>query len=56
MTITEAAEHRGVKTQAISDLIKRGRLQTITALGRTLILKKDIEKFTDNRLKQEATK
>ena len=45
LTITEAAELRGVSRQAIFELIKRGRLKA-TRLGRQwLIRKSDVRRF-----------
>jgi excisionase family DNA binding protein len=41
----EAAELRGVSKAAIADLIRRGRLQTITVAGRPLLRRSDVEKF-----------
>ena len=40
-----AAKLRDVSRQAISDLVKRGRLSTITVAGRTLLLRSDVESF-----------
>jgi excisionase family DNA binding protein len=41
----EAAELRGVSKAAIADLIRRGRLQTVTVAGRPLLRRSDVEKF-----------
>ena len=37
MTQTEAAEMRGVTVEAISDLIRRGRLSGVERYGKTLV-------------------
>lgn len=39
---TEAAEMRGVTRAAIADLIRRGRLQTVTVAGRPLLRRSDV--------------
>jgi DNA-binding XRE family transcriptional regulator len=41
----EAARIRGVSEQAIADLIHRGRLTTVSAANRTLVLRAEIEAF-----------
>jgi len=41
----EAARIRGVSSQAIADLIKRGRLTTVKVAGRTLVLRSEVEAF-----------
>jgi predicted DNA-binding protein YlxM (UPF0122 family) len=45
MSQSEAARARGISRQAISDLIKRGRLTTLEIAGKTLVLRADIKKF-----------
>jgi len=45
MSQSEAARARGISRQAVSDLIKRGRLTTLEIAGKTLVLRSDIEKF-----------
>jgi predicted DNA-binding protein (UPF0251 family) len=42
---SEAARARGISRQAVSDLIKRGRVTTLEIAGKTLVLRSDIEKF-----------
>ena len=42
---SEAARTRGISRQAVSDLIKRGRLTTLVIAGKTLVLRSEIEKF-----------
>jgi predicted DNA-binding protein (UPF0251 family) len=42
---SEAARARGISRQAVSDLIKRGRLTTLVIAGKTLVLRSEIEKF-----------
>jgi len=42
----EAARIRGVSRQAIAELVKRQRLETLKIGGRLLVRRKDIESFT----------
>jgi plasmid maintenance system antidote protein VapI len=42
---SEAARARAISRQAISDLIKRGRLTTLEIAGKMLVLRSEIEKF-----------
>lgn len=41
----EAARLRGVSRQAIARLVQRGRLKILHIGGRTLVRRKDIERF-----------
>jgi excisionase family DNA binding protein len=41
----QAAEMRGVSTQAISELMKRGRLTVVEVGGKRLLLRKEVEAF-----------
>jgi Helix-turn-helix domain len=41
----EAARIRGVSQQAIANLIRRGRLASVSVAGRTLVLRTDVETF-----------
>lgn len=41
----EAARLRGVTRQAISKLVKKGRLRTVNLAGRTLVNRFDVENF-----------
>jgi hypothetical protein len=41
----EAARIRGVSQQAISNLIRRGRLTAITVAGRIVVLRSEVESF-----------
>jgi hypothetical protein len=41
----EAARIRGVSQQAIANLIRRGRLNTASVAGRTLVLRSEVESF-----------
>jgi hypothetical protein len=41
----EAARIRGVSQQAISNLIRRGRLSSTFVAGRTLVLRAEVETF-----------
>ena len=45
ITQTEAAKLRGVSRAAISDLVKRGRLQTVEIAGRALVYRSDVLNF-----------
>jgi hypothetical protein len=45
MSQSEAARVRGISRQAVSDLIKRGRLTTLEIAGKKLVLRSDIKKF-----------
>ena len=44
----EAAEMRGVSTQAIHHLMKRGRFTVILVGGKRLLLRKEVEAFKPN--------
>ena len=48
MSIREAADMRGVSTQAIHLLIKRGRLTAIEVGGRKLLLRQEVKAFVPN--------
>jgi predicted DNA-binding protein (UPF0251 family) len=41
----EAARVRGVSKQAIANLIRRGRLATVSVAGRTLVIRSEVEAF-----------
>jgi hypothetical protein len=59
ITQTEAAEIRGVAVQSISDLIRRGKLKTVTIGKRKFLLRSEVEKFKPSkggRPKSKATK
>jgi hypothetical protein len=45
----EAAEMRGVSIQAIHELIKRGRFNTVEISGRQYLLRKEVEAFVPRR-------
>lgn len=45
ISLTEAAELRGVSVQAIQDLIQRGRLEAIEVAGRRLLRRGDVKGF-----------
>ena len=45
ITQAEAARVRGVSPQAISDLIERGRLQTLQIGGKTFVRRSEAETF-----------
>jgi excisionase family DNA binding protein len=46
ITQAEAARVRGVSPQGISDLIRRGRLQTLRIGGKTFVRRSEVEAFT----------
>jgi len=46
ITPAEAARLRGVTRSAITDLMKRGRLQTVEVGGRRFLYRKNVESFT----------
>jgi excisionase family DNA binding protein len=52
----EAARIRNVSRAAISDLIKRGRLRSITVGGRELVYYSEIVKFEKNAAGRPKTK
>jgi len=45
ITQVEAAEIRGVSVQAISDLVKRGKLKTVSLGKRKFLLRSEVENF-----------
>ncbi len=45
ITPAEAARLRGVTRSAITDLMKRGRLQTVEVGGRRFLYRKNVESF-----------
>jgi excisionase family DNA binding protein len=45
ITVTEAAELRGISRQAIHALIQRGRLRSVEMFGRVLVYRSEIESF-----------
>ena len=45
VTVTEAAELRGVSRAAIHELVQRGRLRSERMLGRVLLYKSEVEAF-----------
>lgn len=49
ITVSEAAELRGVSRAAIHELISRGRLISHKLLGRVVLLKEDVETFERDR-------
>jgi excisionase family DNA binding protein len=46
ITQAEAARVRGVSRQAITILVRKGRLTTLKIGGRTFVLRKEVEAFT----------
>jgi len=45
ITQTEAAAIRGVAVQSISDLVRRGKLKTVTIGKRKFLLRSEVKKF-----------
>jgi len=45
ISIAEASRIRGVSRQAISKLVKQGRLSTISVAGRPLVNRKEVTDF-----------
>jgi excisionase family DNA binding protein len=45
ISVPDAAKMRGVSTQAIHHLIKRGRLNAIEVAGRRVLFRKEVEAF-----------
>jgi hypothetical protein len=45
----EAARLRGLSRQAISQLVKRGRVTKLEIAGKTLVRRSDIEKFQPDK-------
>ncbi len=59
ITQAEAARLRGVSREAISDLVARGRLQSVEVAGTRLVRRSEVENFVEKRAgrppKQAAT-
>jgi len=49
VTISEAAELRGVSRAAIHELVQRGRLRSERMLGRVLLYRSDVESFEKDK-------
>jgi len=45
ISLTQAADLRGVSVQAIQDLIRRGRLEAVEVAGRRLLRRSDVINF-----------
>jgi len=45
ITQKEAARIRGVSVQSINDLVRRGRLKTVTIGGRKFLSRSEVKKF-----------
>lgn len=45
----EAAEIRGVSTQGINSLVKRGKLKTFVIAGKVLLSRREVESYTPNK-------
>jgi excisionase family DNA binding protein len=56
ITMTKAAELRGVSQQAISDLIKRGRLIPVEIAGKRLLRRSEVMKFKTEKGGRPSTK
>ncbi|HXU36869.1 MAG TPA: hypothetical protein VN937_10950 [Blastocatellia bacterium] len=46
VTQTTAGKMRGVSTQAIVSLVKRGRLKSVFIDGHTFVFRREVERFT----------
>jgi excisionase family DNA binding protein len=46
---SEAARIRGVSPQAISDLVKKGRFRILSIGGKTLLDRREVEKYKTKR-------
>jgi excisionase family DNA binding protein len=49
LTVTQAAELRGVTRQAINHLIRQGKMPTVEIAGRRFVRRKDVEGFEPDR-------
>lgn len=56
ITTTKAAELRGVTQQAITDLIRRGRLQTVEIAGKRLLRRSEVLAFKKEKGGRPSTK
>jgi excisionase family DNA binding protein len=56
ITQTQAAEMRGVSVQAISGLVKRGKLKTVMIGRRRFLLRSEVEKFKPGPAGRPKTK
>jgi hypothetical protein len=45
ITLTEAAEIRGISVSAVSHLVKRGRIRSEERYGKVLVYRSDIKNF-----------
>jgi excisionase family DNA binding protein len=45
VTITEAAEIRGVSRASVHELVQRGRLRSVRMFGRVLLYRDEVESF-----------
>lgn len=56
ITQTEAAEIRGCSLQAISSLVKRGKLKTVALGKRKFLLRSEVEKFEAGKAGRPRTR
>jgi excisionase family DNA binding protein len=56
ITVTKAAELRGVSQQAITDLIRRGRLHTVEIAGKRLLRRSEVLAFKKEKGGRPSTK
>jgi len=56
ITQAEAAELRGVTPQAINELVRRGRLESVERFGLHLVRRADVLAFEPKTHKARATK
>lgn len=55
VTVSEAADIRGVSRQAIHALIERGRLRSVNMFGRVLVYRSDVDSFEKDKPGPKAT-
>jgi excisionase family DNA binding protein len=56
LTITQAAEERGTTKQAISHLVRQGKLPFIEIAGKKFISRRDLQEFTPDKGGRPSTK
>jgi excisionase family DNA binding protein len=49
LTVTQAAENRGVTRQAINHLIREGKLSVVEIAGRRFVKRSDLDTFTPDK-------
>lgn len=56
LTVTQAAELRGVTRQAINHLIRQGKLPPVEIAGKRFVRRGDVEKFEPDKGGRPAEK